>query len=165
MGRRLRYSAIDSQALAAETPGGQSTVQALLDALALKIKEELVTNEALLEKLALYVAKSSIVNNGLTAADVEGMVLDARQANENIEGTLASKLRDLNSDYKNRLIFSGGSQSIRLSSGKSVSSTGNGMQIQIGNNDGYSYAIVCGPDNIVFKKTSSGGDQTIIWEK
>ena len=52
-------------------------------------------------------------------------------------------------DYKNRLMFSGGSQSIRLSSGKSVSSTGNGMQIQIGNNDGYSYVIVCGPDNIV----------------
>ena len=99
-GTAASVSAIDSQALAAETPGGQSTVQALLDALALKIKEELVTNEALLEKLALYVAKSSIVNNGLTAADVEGMVLDARQANENIEGTLASKLRDLNSDLQ-----------------------------------------------------------------
>ena len=97
-GTASSVSAIDSQALVIETPGGKSTVQALLDALALRIKEELVTNDALLEKLAMYVAKSSIVNNGLTAADVEGMVLDARQANENIEGTLASKIRDLNSD-------------------------------------------------------------------
>ena len=59
-----------------------------------------MSDDSLMEKLALYVAKSSIVNNGLTAADVEGMVLDARQANENIEGTLASKLRDLNSDIQ-----------------------------------------------------------------
>ena len=100
-GTASTVSAIDSQGLATETPGGESTVQDLLDALASKIKDELVTNDALLEKLALYVVKSSIVNNGLTAADVEGMVLDARQANENIEGTLASKILKLNSDLQN----------------------------------------------------------------
>lgn len=97
-GKASSVSAVDTQGMVTEEPGGQSTVQALIDALALKIKEELVSDDSLMEKLALYVAKSSIVNNGLTAADVEGMVLDARQANENIEGTLASKLRDLNSD-------------------------------------------------------------------
>ena len=100
-GTASTVSAIDSQGLATETPGGESTVQDLLDSLASKIKDELVTNDALLEKLALYVVKSSIVNNGLTAADVEGMVLDARQANENIEGTLASKILKLNSDLQN----------------------------------------------------------------
>ncbi len=99
-GKASSVSAVDTQGMVTEEPGGQSTVQALIDALALKIKEELVSDDSLMEKLALYVAKSSIVNNGLTAADVEGMVLDARQANENIEGTLASKLRDLNSDIQ-----------------------------------------------------------------
>ena len=102
-GKASSVSAVDTQGMVTEEPGGQSTVQALIDALALKIKEELVSDDSLMEKLALYVAKSSIVNNGLTAADVEGMVLDARQANENIEGTLASKLRDLNSELENKM--------------------------------------------------------------
>lgn len=97
-GKASSVSAVDTQGMVTEEPGGKSTVQVLIDAIALKIKEELVSDASLMEKLALYVAKSSIVNNGLTAADVEGMVLDARQANENIEGTLASKLRALNSD-------------------------------------------------------------------
>lgn len=50
--------------------------------------------DTLKEKIGSALQPESIVNNQITT--VEGFALDARQANPNIDGTLAKKLSDLN---------------------------------------------------------------------
>lgn len=54
--------------------------------------------DTLKEKIGSALQPESIVNNQITT--VEGFALDARQANPNIDGTLAKKLSDLNGSLK-----------------------------------------------------------------
>lgn len=54
--------------------------------------------DTLKEKIGSALQPESIVNNQITT--VEGFALDARQANQNIDGTLAKKLSDLNGSLK-----------------------------------------------------------------
>ena len=74
-GTATTVKATDTQGLAGEA-GGESTMQALIDAVAQKVVNELVTNAALTEALASYVTKAMIVNNALTTKAGVG-VLDA----------------------------------------------------------------------------------------
>lgn len=64
--------------------------------------------DTLKEKIGSALQPESIVNNQITT--VEGFALDARQANPNIDGTLAKQVADLNGSLKN-------SQEIRLDTG------------------------------------------------
>lgn len=55
--------------------------------------------DTLKDKIGSALQPESIVNNQITT--VEGFALDARQANPNIDGTLAKQLSDLNGSLKN----------------------------------------------------------------
>lgn len=55
--------------------------------------------DTLKDKIGSALQPESIVNNQVTT--VEGFALDARQANANIEGTLAKQISDLNGSLKN----------------------------------------------------------------
>lgn len=74
-GTAASVSASDVLGLVGETEG-TSNVQALINAIAQKVVNELVTNTALTEVLASYVTKAMIVNNALTTEAGVG-VLDA----------------------------------------------------------------------------------------
>lgn len=62
--------------------------------------------DTLKEKIGSALQPESIVNNQITT--VEGFALDARQANPNIDGTLAKKLSDLNGSLNSKKIPSFG---------------------------------------------------------
>lgn len=64
--------------------------------------------DTLKEKIGSALQPESIVNNQITT--VEGFALDARQANPDLDGTLAKQISDLNGSLKN-------SQEIRLDTG------------------------------------------------
>lgn len=74
--------------------GREVNAQTLMDKVAEKIKNELVTNTALTSKLAEYILKDQIVNNLL--ATQAGNVLDAMQGK-----VLADRIAELNSDWIN----------------------------------------------------------------
>lgn len=57
--------------------------------------------DTLKEKIGSALQPESIVNNQITT--VEGFALDARQANPNIDGTLAKQLSDLNGSLNNMI--------------------------------------------------------------
>lgn len=59
--------------------------------------------DTLKEKIGSALQPESIVNNQITT--VEGFALDARQANPNLDGTLAKQLSDLNGSLMNNLIY------------------------------------------------------------
>lgn len=77
-------SAVDTYGATGET-GEIVVAQELIDAIANRVMNQLVE-------------KAHIINNGLTTE--EGYALDARQANPNIENTLAYLLAQLNSNFK-----------------------------------------------------------------
>jgi hypothetical protein len=58
--------------------------------------------DALKDKIGTALQPESIVNNQTTSE--EGFVLDARQANPNIDGTLAKQLSDLNGSLKIKIV-------------------------------------------------------------
>lgn len=66
--------------------------------------------DTLKEKIGSALQPESIVNNQITT--VEGFALDARQANPNIDGTLAKKLSDLNGSLNSKKIPSFGIENI-----------------------------------------------------
>ena len=57
--------------------------------------------DALKDKIGSALQPESIVNNQITT--VEGFALDARQANPNLDGTLAKQISDLNGRLSNRV--------------------------------------------------------------
>lgn len=57
--------------------------------------------DTLKDKIGSALQPESIVNNQITT--VEGFALDARQANPNIDGTLAKQLSDLNGSLNNKI--------------------------------------------------------------
>ena len=63
--------------------------------------------DALKDKIGSALQPESIVNNQITT--VEGFALDARQANPNLDGTLAKQIRDLNGslNFKKEYVFTG----------------------------------------------------------
>lgn len=65
--------------------GANVSMQLLIDVIAQKVKEEMVT-------------KGMIINTGLTTE--EGYAADARQLNPNIEGTIAQQVRQQSSDIR-----------------------------------------------------------------
>ena len=73
--------------------------------------------DTLKDKIGSALQPESIVNNQITT--VEGFALDARQANPNVEGTLAKQVSDLNGSLMNNLFY--GQQ---VSSIKDVDSVG-----------------------------------------
>lgn len=75
----------------------ETTTQLLINAIADKVVNQLVTNEALTTKLENYILKSQIVNNLL--ATQPGNVLDAMQGK-----ILADKFAQLNSDLKIKIL-------------------------------------------------------------
>lgn len=106
---------IDSEGILGEA-GGSSTGQLLLDALAQKVKQELMTSEMFLEQIAACVLKEKIVNHFL-ATDPETV----------LSGPMGKQLKDeitqLNSDFEGlsnkrpwKLISSG-----KLSTGADIS--------------------------------------------
>lgn len=60
--------------------------------------------DALKDKIGSALQPESIVNNQITTE--EGFALDARQANPNLDGTLAKQLSDLNGSLKKLTIYS-----------------------------------------------------------
>ncbi len=63
--------------------------------------------DALKEKIGSALQPESIVNNQVTTKT--GFALDARQANPNIDGTLAKQVADLNGSLSNFKVFTGNS--------------------------------------------------------
>ena len=72
-------------------PGAKTNAQNMLDSLARKVAQELVSNASLAQLLSGYIAKSSINNTGLVTE--AGFVADARQMNPNVAGSLAAKVK------------------------------------------------------------------------
>lgn len=73
------------------TVGADSNIQALIDAVADRVMNQLVS-------------KDRIINNGLTTG--EGFALDARQANPNIENTLAYQIAQQNNNSSKWIFLS-----------------------------------------------------------
>ena len=73
------------------TAGGKVSAQSLIDEIADRVMTQLI-------------AKSHIINNGLT--EEEGFVLDARQANPDIEGTLAHQIAVQNNNSSKWIFLS-----------------------------------------------------------
>lgn len=71
-------------------PGAKTNAQNMLDSLARKVAQELVSNASLSQLLSGYIAKSCINNTGLVTK--AGFVADARQLNPNIANSLAAKV-------------------------------------------------------------------------
>lgn len=85
--------------------------------------------DTLKEKIESALQPESIVNNQITTA--EGFALDARQANPNIDGSLAKQISDLNGSLnnvatKNDISALNPSGAIRLYSDKSIGNEGAG---------------------------------------
>ena len=72
-------------------PGAKTNAQNMLDSLARKVAQELVSNASLAQLLSGYIAKSCINNTGLVTE--AGFVTDARQMNPNVAGSLAAKVK------------------------------------------------------------------------
>ena len=71
-------------------PGAKTNAQNMLDSLARKVAQELVSNASLAQLLSGYIAKSCINNTGLVTK--AGFVADARQLNPNVANSLAAKV-------------------------------------------------------------------------
>ena len=71
-------------------PGAKTNAQNMLDSLARKVAQELVSNASLSQLLSGYIAKSCINNTGLVTK--AGFVADARQLNPNVANSLAAKV-------------------------------------------------------------------------
>ena len=67
-GSAASVTAVDTQGMVVET-GENTNAQALFNALALKVAQELVSNEELAQQLASYVAKTDIVQTESTATN------------------------------------------------------------------------------------------------
>lgn len=90
--------------------------------------------KAMLGKIAKAVSsvfdkldKSKVVNNQTTT--VEGFALDARQANPNIDGTLAKQLSDLNGSLNSKKIPSIGIENIFTGNPFCIVNNGNGSDV------------------------------------
>ena len=111
-GSAASVTAVDTQGLVAG--GGENTnAQALLNALALKVAQELVSNTKLAQQLADYVAKTDIVQTESTATNKVPssaylkQVVDAQNSNlGNISADLNTVIGDINplkSNYINHI--------------------------------------------------------------
>lgn len=96
------------------------------------------SGKAILDMSENKLDKDNVVNNQTTTE--EGFALDARQANPNIDGTLAKQVSDLNGSLKNDINTLNPSGAIRLYTSKAIGDEGAGW---------YRFAkITCDTDTI-----------------
>ena len=89
-GSAASVTAVDTQGMVVET-GENTNAQALFNALALKVAQELVSNEELAQQLASYVAKTDIVQTESTATNKVPSSAYLKTVKDTINSNLTSK--------------------------------------------------------------------------
>lgn len=90
-GSAASVTAVDTQGMVVET-GENTNAQALFNALALKVAQELVSNEELAQQLASYVAKTDIVQTESTATNKVPSSAYLKTVKDTINSNLGNKV-------------------------------------------------------------------------
>lgn len=136
-GSAASVTAVDTQGMVVET-GENTNAQALFNALALKVAQELVSNEELAQQLASYVAKTDIVQTESTATNKVPSSAYLKTVKDTINSNLSQKANAV--DYA--LINLTG---MNFTYDQSINTVG--FQWMFGANREYGFAINISADN------------------